>query len=79
MCGLSLLKPWARRLAVGASSLMMAATLSFAALLIARAHPVAGLMATLSAGVHVLIIRYLRRPMIKTLFAPEWSNAGAES
>ena len=68
MCGLPLLKSWARTLAVGASLLMMLFTLSLAALLVMRGQPGVAVLATCGAGVHGVIIRYLQRPVVKTYF-----------
>ena len=69
MCGLPMLKSWARRLAVFASLAMMLMTLALAALLVMKAQPLFGLSATLGAAVHILVIRYLQRPMVKAYFA----------
>ena len=68
MLGLPLLKPWGRGLAIAASVLMTLTTLAIAAGLISTGHPVASLAATVSAGAHVLAIRYLTRPAIKAYF-----------
>ena len=68
MCGLPLLKSWARRLAIAGSTLLMLTTLATAGLLVSAGRPGLGLAAALGAGVHVLIIRYLRRPAVKALF-----------
>lgn len=67
-CGLPLLKPWARRLAVIASMVMMMSTVALAALLIAHRQPGFALAATLSVVVYGIIIRYLQRPNIKAYF-----------
>lgn len=66
--GLILLRPWARPLAITGSVLLSLITLAAAGLLVMARHPLAGLAATLGAGVHVLIIRYLRRPLVKQFF-----------
>lgn len=68
MCGLPLLKPWARKLAVAASLLMMVFTLSLATLLVMRGQPSVAIIATCGAGVHGVVIRYLQRPMVKAYF-----------
>jgi len=68
MLGLPLLKLWGRVVAVVASGLMAVTTLAIAARLISAGHPLASLLATVSAGAHVLAIRYLQRPPIKLLF-----------
>ena len=68
MCGLPLLKPWARTLAVFGSVVMMVLLLLIAALLINAGHPVGALGTTFGAGIHVVIIRYLRRPIVRALF-----------
>jgi hypothetical protein len=68
MMGLPLLKPWGRALTLAASVLMTATTLAIAAALVASGRPGLSLLATVSAGAHILAIRYLRRPAIKLLF-----------
>ena len=68
MCGLPLLKSWARTWAVFGSMLMTVLALAVAGLLAANRHPWGALLATLGAGVHVLVIRYLRRPIIRGYF-----------
>ena len=68
MCGLALLRPWGRRLAIWASALLMVATLAVSALLVSAGRPVIGLMVALSASCHVMVIRYLQRPIVKALF-----------
>ena len=69
MCGLALLQSWGRRFAVWTSSLLTASTLAASALLVAAGRPGAGLAVTLSAAFHLLVIRYLTRPLVKALFA----------
>ena len=69
MCGLPLLQSWGRRFAVWTSSLLTASTLAGSALLVASGRPVAGLAVTFSAAFHILVIRYLQRPSVKTYFA----------
>lgn len=68
MCGLPLLKAWARTLAVFGSVVMMVLMVMIAALLIGAGHPVAALLTTFGAGMHMIIIRYLRRPLVRQLF-----------
>jgi hypothetical protein len=68
MCGLPLFKPWARRLAIFGSAVLMALTLSVAAACIMASRPLAALIITLGAGLHVLTIRYLRRPAVRRWF-----------
>ena len=68
MCGLPLLKSWARTLAIATSMIMIALTLSLAALFVLRGEPLAALAATFGTGVHGVIIRYLQRPVIKEFF-----------
>ncbi|MBI3320686.1 MAG: hypothetical protein HYZ91_00255 [Candidatus Omnitrophica bacterium] len=68
MLGLPLLKSWGRVLAMAASVLMTATTLAIAAVLAAVGRPGLSLLATVSAGAHVLAIRYLTRPQIKDYF-----------
>ena len=69
MCGLPLLRSWGRRFAVWTSSLLTASTLAGSALLVASGRPVAGLAVTFSTAFHLLVIRYLTRPSVKTYFA----------
>ena len=69
MCGLPLLKAWGRRLAVFGSWLMMALALSLAALLVLNGRPAGALLSSLGAAVHVMVLRYLGRPSVKSLFA----------
>ncbi len=68
MCGLPLLKSWARMLAIIGSLLMTVMTLTVAALLVATDRPGIALAATFAAAIHVLIIRYLQRPVVQRLF-----------
>lgn len=68
MCGLPLLKSWGRRCAIGASGLLMLSTLAVAGRIIMGGHPLAGLLATMGAAIHVIVIRYLQRPAIKAYF-----------
>jgi hypothetical protein len=68
MCGLPLLKPWARGLAVFGSALLALVSLAFAGLLVMAGQPLGGLLATLGAAIHVLVIRYLQRPVVKAYF-----------
>lgn len=66
--GLPLLKPWARPLAVVGSVLLMVTTLAIATLLVRAGRPVGGLATALSAGVHMVAIRYLQRPSVTAYF-----------
>ena len=68
MFGLPLLKPWGRGLAIVASVAMALTTLAVAGLLVSTGRPVGGLLAAFGAGLHILVVRYLRRPVIKALF-----------
>ena len=68
MCGLALLKPWGRGLAVVGSIVMALVTLALAGLFVMGGHPVAALLATLAASVHAVVIRYLNRPSVKACF-----------
>ena len=68
MCGLPLLKPWARTLAVAGSWLMALATLSLAALLVVSGKSIVALGATLGTLVYLIIIRYLGRADVKAYF-----------
>ena len=68
--GLALLKPWARRLTIGASVLMMLCALGVAvtSVLQPKAEPVRSVLATAVASVQLLIIRYVTRPHVKAWF-----------
>ncbi len=68
MCGLPLLKGWARQLALAGAWLLLALTLAVAAAWIRAGHPVVALAVTLSTAVHVTVIRYLGRPAVKAIF-----------
>ena len=68
MCGLPLLRPWARHVAIAGSALTALITLAVAGLLVMGGRPLGALAATLGAGVHVLIIRYLQRQATKSYF-----------
>ena len=69
MFGLPLLKAWARRLAIVASVLLMLSMLGVAVRVVMAGRPLIGLVATVGAAVHVIIIRYLQRPAVKAYFA----------
>ena len=69
MCGLPLLKPWGRVLAIWTSVLLLLVTLAIAGLSVRSGHPLGGLLAAFIAGTHALVIRYLQRPAVKVLFA----------
>ena len=66
--GLALLRPWGRHMAMACAWLFLGTTLAVAALLVRLGHPVIGLVAAMSAAVHVVIIQYLRRSAVKKLF-----------
>lgn len=68
MCGLALLKPWARGLAILGLALIMVVLLAMAGLFAVSAHPWGALFTALLAGVPVIMIRYLRRPVVKAYF-----------
>ena len=68
MCGLPLLKSWARRLAVAGSAGLGLVTLGFALLIAGAGRPGLGLLGALLAGTHLVVIRYLRRPSVKGYF-----------
>lgn len=67
-CGLPLLRPWGRVMAMWTSILLMLATLAAAGVLVAAGHPGIGLAVTLSTACHYLMIRYLQRPAVKAYF-----------
>lgn len=68
--GLACLKPWARTAAVWLSVLLVAGSLGSAWLAIAsaRPNPTHSMTATLIAGAHLVVIRYLTRPRVKQWF-----------
>ena len=68
MCGLPLLRSWARMLAMAGSTLLVLVTLSMAGLLVMGGRPLFGLLATVGTAVHVIMIRYLQRPTVKAYF-----------
>ena len=70
MCGLPLLKPWARRLAVAGSAGLGVVTLGGALLIAGAGRPGLGVLGTLLAGTHLIVIRYLRRSEVKAYFIP---------
>ena len=71
MFGLPLLKSWGRMLAIVASVCMTLTLLAIAGLLVAAGRPLGGLLTTVAAGVHVLVIRYLQRPLVRGWFRGE--------
>lgn len=71
MCGLALLKPWARGLAIVGLALIALVTLAVAGLFILSARPWIALLTTLGAGVPLVMIRYLRRPTVRAFFVPD--------
>ena len=68
VCGLPLLKPWGRLAALAGAWALGLMSLSVAAALILQRHPWMGLLATLGAGVQLVVIRYLRRPNVRRWF-----------
>ena len=68
MCGLPLLKPWARIVAIAGSAAMLLLTLALAAAFVMAGRPGAGLVTTLASSIHVVVIRYLRRPQVASYF-----------
>ena len=68
MCGLPLLKPWGRCLALWTSWMLIGATLAVAGGLVAAGKPVVGLVVTFSTACHYLMVRYLKRPSVKAWF-----------
>ena len=68
VCGLALLRPWGRRLAMWGFAGLMATTLAMAAQQIAGGRPVAALATAITAGLQYLGIRYLRRPHVRAWF-----------
>ena len=68
MCGLPLLKSWARRLAVAGSAGLGVVTLGGALLIAGAGRPGLGLLGALLAGTHVVVIRYLQRPEVRKCF-----------
>jgi hypothetical protein len=75
MCGLALLKPWARTLAVWGFAALALLTLALAGQLVGSGRPVGALVTALMAGLHILAIRYLRRPTVKALFESSGSSS----
>ena len=77
MCGLPLLRSWGRTCALWASGLMGLMTLAVAGVLAGSGRPLGGLLVTLAASVHVLIIRYLRRPSVRAWFGHDGTTTVA--
>ncbi len=79
--GLAFLRPWARRLAIGLSMVLMASALvlAFLAVIGERPDPHQSLLATGAAAVQLLVIRYLTRPHVRAWFAPvaKWQGGKA--
>ena len=78
-CGLALLKPWGRALAVVGSVVMALVTLALAGLLVMGGHPVAALLATLASSVYAVVIRYLGRPVVREYFHRGISESVSET
>jgi hypothetical protein len=68
MCGLALLRPWGRTLAVVGFTALCVVTLAVAGVLVTSAHPLAAIAAAVVAGLHIMAIRYLQRAKVKALF-----------
>ncbi len=68
MCGLALLRPWGRRLAVGTFVALVVVTLAVAGVMVTSGRPIGALLCAFFAGVYVLAIRYLQRPTTKAYF-----------
>ena len=68
VCGLPLLKPWARSLAIAGSWALALMTLAYAGLLAAAGRPGLALAGALLAGTHFIIIRYLQRASVREYF-----------
>jgi len=68
--GLALLKPWARKLAIWTSIVMMLGSLGVAGSAIVQANPepIRSLIATGIASAQLVVIRYLCRPAVKAWF-----------
>ena len=74
MCGLALMKSWGRALAIWTSTLLMVAMLVLAGLLAINAHqPLMGLIVACGAALHMVVIRYLGRPSVRS-----WFEAGTQ-
>jgi hypothetical protein len=69
MFGLALLKPWARSLAIVGLLWVMLVALILSGSFILAGQPWSALLATMSAGLPLVIIRYLRRPVVKAYFS----------
>ena len=69
--GLPAQKEWGRRFAVVGAALFTVAAIIGAVVLVVRTppHPKFALLDTLLAGVALVVIRYLRRPVIKSKFS----------
>ena len=79
--GLALMKPWARMLAIIASTVMTVGALGMAIIAVLPAQPEGwrSLMATCMAGGHLIIIRYLTRPQVKGWFVKSSAIVNQES
>ena len=69
--GLPAQKEWARRFAVIGAALFLTGAVVSALVLVVRTppHPKFALLDTLLAGTALIVIRYLRRPVIKSKFS----------
>ncbi|GEM_PF-1682743 len=68
MCGLALLKPWGRTLAIAGFIALCAVMLAMAGLLASAHHPAGAILSAVMAGVHIVAIRYLQRDATKAYF-----------
>lgn len=66
--GLALLKPWARSLAIASSWILILVSLAVAGRYVLATRPGAALLTTCVAGLHMVVIRYLRRVTVKNYF-----------
>jgi hypothetical protein len=69
VCGLPLLKPWSRTLAIAGSIGLGIVTIGFALIIAGSGHPGLGMAGALLSGMHLVVIRYLRRPAVKVYFS----------
>ncbi|HEX9780224.1 MAG TPA: hypothetical protein VGB20_03325 [bacterium] len=69
MCGLALLRPWGRLMAVAGAVVLMLLGLAVGGVQVASGRPADALLATCFGGAQVIVIRYLRRPDVKRYFS----------